>query len=116
MSDIHNNIDEMITLLRKKIDLLGELKRALMIADLVGIPPRELKQRITTGVRGTGNVSTYNPKPWLHMIYTVRVGDGAPQEFPLKEVPLALWPDDMAAAYHKHKKYMTTQTINRNKE
>lgn len=104
--DVYGGIDQLISLTEKKVGLLRELKKCLRIADLVGVPPKELKGMVRVQHRSTGAGSSYDPKPWLHVIYSVRVGDGPWEDFPLKDVHMDLWPLDMIEAYAKWKRRM----------
>jgi len=56
--EFYENIDNLCDLLRKQIKLYGELKRSCRIADLLGVPPKELKGKIGTRVHAIG-VSTF---------------------------------------------------------
>jgi hypothetical protein len=113
MTDVYTNIDEMAVLLRRQIELYQELKRALRLAELLGIPPKELKQKVSTTCRHTGGGSSYNPTPWKHMVFSVRVGDGPWEDFDLMDVHHDLWPVDMQQAYAKWKRH---KALNTNKE
>lgn len=99
MSDIYTNIDEMIVLLHHKIELVTKLKRALRLADLLGIPPKSLKEPVSMRVRDSDAVHQSHPKPWLFKVLSVRVGDAPWEDFALKDVHHDLWPDDMLKAY-----------------
>jgi hypothetical protein len=113
MADVYTNIDEMTVLLQRQIELYQELKRALRLAELLGIPPKELKQKVSTTIRDTGPSSSYNPRPWLFKVLSVRVGDAPRQDFALRDVHHDLWPVDMKQAYAKWEKH---KALNTNKE
>jgi hypothetical protein len=99
MTDIYENLDHMIDLCqRKAVTLLG-LKRVLRLADLLGVPPASLKETVRTAVRPTGSFPTFDPTPWKRRVFSVRVGDGPWEDFPLAEVHMDLWPADMVTAY-----------------
>jgi hypothetical protein len=89
----------MCVLLHKKIDTLLELKRALRLAELLNIPPKEMgtaKVKLHDRAR-----SVFNPRPWELMTFSVRVGDGPWEDFPLANVHQDLWPEETRAAYDK---------------
>lgn len=102
-SNIYESIDEMVRLCHEKIRLMGELKRALMLADLIGKKPSEIKGTLNTRVvRGP---TTF--RPWKNASFWVREkfpdGTQMEMEFPLTEVPLDLWPDDILSPYLRFK-------------
>ncbi len=100
MTNIVANIDHMVELLHEKIRLLGQLKRVLLIADLLGLPPKEVKGKVGTHVSGTHHGKT----PWGSAEFVIKV-DGVPKAtFPLLQVPLDLWPDDMRQSYEMNEK------------
>jgi hypothetical protein len=113
MADVYDNIDKMVALCRKKIELMIELKKALRLAELLGIPPKELKQKVSVTIKDTGPSSSYNPRPWLFKVLSVRVGDAPWQDFALRDVHHDLWPVDMKQAYAKWEKH---KALNTNKE
>ena len=113
MADVYTNIDEMTVLLQRQIELYQELKRALRLAELLGIPPKELKQKVSVTIKDTGPSSSYNPRPWLFKVLSVRVGDAPRQDFALRDVHHDLWPVDMKQAYAKWEKH---KALNTNKE
>jgi hypothetical protein len=84
-------IDKAIANLHEQIANFTELKKLCMIADLLGMPPKSVKGKITTQVTETGS-GTYHD-PWLRATYSIRVGDGEPQVFALADVPTLLWPE-----------------------
>jgi len=110
MADVYTNIDEMTVLLQRQIVLYQELKRALRLAELLGIPPKKLKEKISVTIRDTGPSSSYNPRPWLFKVLSVRVGDAPWEDFALKDVHHDLWPDDMKQAYAKLEKHKARNT------
>jgi hypothetical protein len=82
------NIDELVSLLHRNIDLLLELKRALLIADLLGMKPKEMTGKIGIRVQTTG----YRPRLSDEMIVTL---DGAEMlRKPLRDVPREFWPPE----------------------
>jgi hypothetical protein len=110
MADVYTNIDEMTVLLQRQIVLYQELKRALRLAALLGIPPKELKEKVSVTIRDTGPSSNYNPRPWLFKVLSVRVGDAPREDFALRDVHHDLWPDDMKQAYAKWEKHKAPST------
>lgn len=97
MTDVTDNIDELTSLLRRKIELLDELKRALLVADLLGVPPKSIKTRLHISTREGPSAF----RPWIGAVYSVRAGDEPWQDFKLMDVHHALWPEHILAAYRR---------------
>jgi hypothetical protein len=100
MSDIYNNIDDMIRLCREKIVLMQQLKKALMLADLLDIPVKDMKGP----VKHVAFDLDYRPiYRWKGMVLRVTY-DGTTQDFPLAVVPHDFWPATVLAEYQRHVK------------
>ena len=97
--DIYDNIDEMVALCRKKIELMIELKKALRLAELLGVPPKDLKDKVTTSMTGGKSAIL----PWQGAIFSVRVGDGPWEDYALTDVHHDLWPADMLEQFDRRK-------------
>jgi len=96
--DIYESLDKMMALCHEKIRLMGELKKALRMADLLGIPAKDIKGKLRHEVwAGNGNMR----RPWVGAHYTLQLDDGPVHKFPLIDVHKDLWPDDMLAAYKR---------------
>jgi hypothetical protein len=100
-----DNIDEQIRLYHEMIAKLGELKRGLLLADLIGRKPSEIK-----GVLKTSMISSnYGLRPWKDATLVVREvhpdGSETTQRFDLlrDKVHPDLWPEDMRHAYARYK-------------
>lgn len=100
--DLYENMDDLITACHRQIELLIEMRKALLLADLLGVKPSALKETVRTKVNHSG--VTYDPTPWKRAVLSVRVGHGEWQDFPLADVNRRLWPDDMQQAYDKWQK------------
>ena len=96
-----DNIDHMIELLHEQIENYRKLQRALLLAELIGVPPKEVKERLRTRYI---NLSSSVFTPWKTTVLAVRVGDGATQEFKLKDIDQRLWPEDVRQAYARWQK------------
>jgi hypothetical protein len=107
--DIYTNLDRMIDLCRRKIDTMQKLKNLLRIAELVGVPPKELNDRVRTSVRDADNRTI---QPWRGYVLSIRVGDGPEQDYKLTDVHLDLWPQDLREQYETHKARQRRRTEN----
>ena len=92
-----DNIDHMIELLHQQIDTYRQLQKGLLLAELLGVPPKEIKEPLRHNVIEGGSMF----RPWVGAVLTVRVGDGATQEFKLKDIDQRLWPEDVRRAYER---------------
>jgi hypothetical protein len=91
-------IDEMLVLLHKKIELMRQLKRALLLADLLGLPPKRMTGKLRQGAYDLEHRSVQR---WRGFVLRVTY-EGETREFPLKDVHLDLWPADVRAEYERH--------------
>ncbi|MEI2420851.1 hypothetical protein V6O07_11310, partial [Arthrospira platensis SPKY2] len=84
MTDIIDNIDELIALTEKKVALLRDLRRCLMLAALIGVEPKDIKGKISAGlhVHGTSQVA-----PWRNYEFYVRLDGVEVYRKPLLSVP-----------------------------
>ena len=99
MDDIYSNIDKMIDLSRKKVELMVELKKALRLADLLGVQPKDLKDKVTVSVASGKSPLT----PWYGAVFSVRVGDEPYKHYSMDMVHHDLWPVDMLEQYDRRK-------------
>ena len=97
-------IDDLIVLLHKKIELMGQLKRALLLADLLGMRPNQITGKLR---RGVYDVDRRTVQRWRGFVLRVTY-DGKEREFPLKDVHLDLWPADLRAEYERHMRRRAT--------
>ena len=107
-TNIIDNIDQMIQLCHDKIETLVKLKKALLLADLLGVPPKDLKEPVRFTIRKGDNTF----RPWVGSTMSVRVGAGPYEDFKMTDVDRRLWPEDMQEAWRRwHNKNQTTPTL-----
>ena len=97
----YENIDHMCDLLRQQIEQYGKLKRSCRIADLLGVPPKELTGKVTAGLYPTSNSVFYR---WRTMEFIIRREGEEVLRAKLIDIPQDLWPDDVRAEYERHQK------------
>ena len=97
---MYENIDKMVDLLHQKIALMLQLKKALLIADLIGVPPKELGA-VRSSVVDTKVLYLTESAPWKHKQLVVQRDSGERYTFPLTEVPRYLWPEDVQQAWER---------------
>jgi len=108
-TNIFESIDEMVALCQRKIDLLGQMKRALRIAELLGVHPRDIRGKIRMGPYDTGKNYYF---PWTTTVLRVWVDDEPVREFKLVDVHLELWPKDLRAAFERNERKKLCGTHN----
>jgi hypothetical protein len=84
---LFEQMDQLIELELKKIELLRQLKKAYMLANVIGQHPNQIKGKLTTAVH------TY-----------VRLDGEEVARKKLIDVPLDLWPEDIRAEYERQQK------------
>jgi hypothetical protein len=100
--EFYENLDNLCALLRKQIALYGELKRSCRVADLLGIPPKELTGKIGTGIYAPGG-SAFK-RQWNTEELVIRRDGEEVFRAKLIDVHQDLWPDDVRAEYARHVK------------
>ena len=94
-TNIVDNIDQTIQRCHDKIETLVKLKKALLLADLLGVAPKDLKEPVRFTIRKGGN----RFRPWVGATMSVRVGAGPYEDFKMTDVDRRLWPEDMQNAW-----------------
>lgn len=97
--NVYSSIDEMIELSERKIELLRELKRALLMADLIGRKPGELSWPLI--VRWREGSSSFFPWTGAQMYVREDHPDGPIEHVfdMLDEVHRSLWPEHLRKGY-----------------
>jgi hypothetical protein len=99
--EFYDNLDRMCGLLTKQIELYGELKRSCRIADLLGVPPKELKGKASMGVYPTNNSVFHR---WRTMEFIIRRDGTEAFRAKLIDVHQDLWPEEVRTEYARHVK------------
>lgn len=96
---VFENMDELIALLHKQVALYGEMKRALMLANLIGIPPKDIKGKMVTTMHSYG--APLYARPWRTQEIVVTLDGVEVARKKLIDVPLDLWPDAVRLEYER---------------
>jgi len=102
MSDIYSNIDEMIDLYGRKIELLRQLKKGLMLAEMIGIPAKDIKGKLSHGVTSYG--TPLYARPWKTEEFVIRLDGEEVYRKKLIDVPQDFWPVEVLAEYKRYVK------------
>ena len=99
---LFEQIDQLIELETKKIELMRQLKRAYMLANVIGMHPKDIKGKLSTYIYTNG--APLYARPWRTRELVVRLDGEEVARKKLIDVPLDLWPDDVRAEYARHLK------------
>jgi len=97
---LFEQMDRLIELELEKVELLRKLKRAYMLANVVGVHPNQIKGKLAVRVYESGRMVA----PWQGTEFAVQLDGEEVARKKLTDVPLDLWPDDVRAKYERHKK------------
>ena len=100
--EFYENIDRMRDLMKQQIEKYGELKRACRIADLLGVPPKELTGKVSSAIHDNG--CPLYARPWNTREIVIRRDGEEVFRAKLKDIPQDLWPDDVRAEYERNQK------------
>ena len=99
---LFEQMDELIELELKKVELLRQLKKAYMLANVIGQHPNQIKGKLTTAVHTYG--APLYARPWRTQELVVRLDGEEVARKKLIDVPLDLWPEDIRAEYERQQK------------
>lgn len=99
---LFDSLDKLIELELKKVELLRQLKKAYMLANVIGQHPNQIKGKLTTAVH-TYDAPLY-ARPWRTQELVVRLDGEEVARKKLIDVPLDLWPEDIRAEYERQQK------------
>ena len=99
---LFEQMDKLIELETKKIELMRQLKRAYMLANVVGMHPKDIKGGLSTYIYTNG--APLYARPWRTQELVVRLDGEEVARKKLIDVPLELWPDDIRVEYERQQK------------
>lgn len=98
-------MDELIELNLKQIDLMRQLKKGYMLANIIGQHPNQIKGKLGHSVTKSG--TPLYARPWKTDEFVVRLDGVEVARKKLIDVPHDFWPDDVLAEYKRHVKRNT---------
>lgn len=105
---LFEDMDALIKLELRKVELLRQLKRGYMLANVIGQHPKQIKGSLSTRVYDyNGRLSS---EPWRRIDLGVELNGKEVARKKLVDVPLELWPDNLRAAYERHVKRNRKET------
>jgi hypothetical protein len=99
---LFEQMDQLIELETKKIELMRQLKRGYMLANVIGMHPKDIKGGLSTYVYTNG--APLYARPWRTQELVVRLDGEEVARKKLIDVPLDLWPDDIRVEYERQQK------------
>ena len=99
---LFEQMDELIALHDKQTALMRELKRAYMLANVIGMHPKDIKGKLSVYTY-THGVPLYS-RPWLQHELVVQLDGEEVARKKLIDVHQDLWPTDIRDEYQRHLK------------
>ena len=99
---LFEQMDELIALHAKQTELMRELKRAYLLANVIDMHPSTIKGKLSWGVHING--APLYRRPWVTQELVVRLDGVEVARKKLIDVPQDFWPDDVRDEYVRHTK------------
>jgi hypothetical protein len=99
---LFESMDRLIELELQKIELMRQLKRAYMLANIIGQHPNQIKGSMSWGIHTYG--APLYVRPWRTQELVVRLDGEEVARKKLIDVPHDFWPADVLAEYKRHVK------------
>lgn len=99
---LFEQMDKLIALHEKQIELMHQLKRGYMLANMIGMHPKDIKGTLSTSVHTYG--APLYARPWRTQELVVRLDGEEVARKKLIDVPLDFWPDDVRAEYERQER------------
>lgn len=100
--ELFDNLDAIIDLHLKQVDTYRKYKDLMRMADLMGIPPKDLKGPV--GRRYIGSGRPLYGFPWKHDHIAITHNGQEVVRVPLLQTPKDWWPDDVRLEYERHQR------------
>ena len=95
--ELLDKLQESIDLHYKQIETMKQMRRLVMLSNIMGMPPKEITGKVSTSVHAYG--APLYARPWRTEELVVRLDGEEVVRKKLIDVPLDLWPEDIRAAY-----------------
>ena len=99
---LFEQMDELIELELKKVELMRQLKKAYMLANIIGQHPNQIKGKLSHGVTSYG--APLYARPWKTEEFVIRLDGVEVARKKLIDVPHDFWPAEVLAEYKRHVK------------
>ena len=106
-SKLFTKMEELIELQLKQVELMRQLKRAYLLANLIGQHPNEIKGKMAWGFHSYG--TPLYAKPWRTDEMVIRLDGVEVARKKMIDVPHDFWPADVLAEYKRWVKRNTNK-------
>mgnify|MGYP001154456646 CR=1 FL=1 len=100
--DLLDKLQESIDLHYKQIDTMQQMRRLVMLSNIMDMPIKEITGRVSTSVHTYGR-PLYS-KPWLEDEFVVKLDGEEVVRKKLVTVPAEFWPGGVRAEYERQQK------------
>lgn len=103
--ELFDKLQESIDLHYKQIETMKQLRRLVMLSNIMDMPIKEITGKVSTSIHTYGR-PLYS-KPWLDNEFVIKLDGEEVVRKKLATVPLEFWPDDVRAEYERQQKRNT---------
>jgi hypothetical protein len=96
---LFEKMDELIALHEKQTDLMRQLKKAYMLANLIGQHPNQIEGKLSWGFHTCG--TPLYARPWKTAEMVIRLDGVEVARKKMIDVPHDFWPADVLAEYQR---------------
>lgn len=100
--ELLDKLQESIDLHYRQIETMQQMRRLVMLSNIMDMPIKEITGRVTTSIHTYGR-PLYS-KPWLENEFVVKLDGEEVVRKKLVTVPLEFWPDDVRAEYKRQER------------
>jgi hypothetical protein len=97
--ELLDKLQESIDLHYKQIETMQQMRRLVMLSNIMDMPIKEITGKVSTSIHAYGR-PLYS-KPWLESEFVIKLDGEEVVRKKLTTVPLDLWPDDVRAEYER---------------
>jgi hypothetical protein len=97
--ELLDKLQESIDLHYKQIETMTQMRRLVMLSNIMDMPIKEITGKVSTSVHAYGR-PLYS-KPWLENEFVIKLDGDEVARKKLINVPLEFWPDDVRAEYER---------------
>lgn len=97
--ELLDKLQESIDLHHKQIETMTQMRRLVMLSNIMDMPIKEITGKVSTSVHAYGR-PLYS-KPWLENEFVIKLDGEEVVRKKLIAVPLDFWPDGVRAEYER---------------
>jgi len=100
--ELLDKLQESIDLHHKQIKTMQELRRLVMLSNIMDMPIKEITGKVSTSVHDVGR--RLHARPWGNLEFVIKLDGEEVVRKKLVTVPTEFWPDDVRANYERQLK------------